>query len=272
MGLKMGIFDKLFGKKAKQNKRDVISQDIAHSDVSKDSKIRIEYSECEINENNIDWYRKNNLVGGDVSANSNIITVYRYKIASSLNLAADDPLYKSIKCVLEKEPEIIAHEKKHIENGRFGNPIFVFKNYYELSALYAVDEISAYAAQRLIMPEPTVSQILGAFSAGIDDFIARKDYYVPRHISQVLNVIGFRSYFDRESTIKNIENLTPKYSANFHTISKQYFTFSGYQIFSPKNIVPDEIKQKMQKVKQIYEEKTKEALDHAIASLRGTQR
>ena len=89
------------------------------------------------------------MIGGDTCYGSNDVIVYRYEIAPDLILGPDDVIRETAELLRLEEPKTIAHETKHLENAKYGNPLFTMKNYYEISGLYALDEVSAYATAYL---------------------------------------------------------------------------------------------------------------------------
>ncbi len=69
------------------------------------------------------------MIGGDTCYGTNDVIVYRYEIAPDLILGPDDVIRKTAELLRLEEPKTIAHETKHLENAKYGNPLFTMKNY-----------------------------------------------------------------------------------------------------------------------------------------------
>ena len=228
-----------------------------------DEKPEVKYVERIINANNVDAYRSGRaqFVGGDYVNATKYIVVYRYVIDPALNLDSNDQIIQDVQFMQATEENTIKHEAKHMKNDSFGNPLFVVNNYYEMTGLYAFDEVSAYATAYLKHNNPTHKEVCDAVSHGIDDLLERKSAYIPKHMNQIAGMIGFKFM------AKNTENTLmynwepPKhYSKTFNKIVNGYLTFDGQGIHDENNVIPDDLKEKLTHLRHEYEDATTQML------------
>lgn len=219
---------------------------------------KIKYITHTINRNNIAAYRSGRLpmIGGDYACNT--VMIYQYNIDPELNLQPDDEIYKAAEKIRAKEQETIVHELKHMKNAEFGHPCFIMKNYYEISGLYAFDEVSAYAAARLDSKKTTFEEVCTAVSYGIDDLLLRKNWYIPRHMQQ----IEFKLMLEKLATTK--QNLQPQYGSRFNKTVAAYLTFDGQCLYERDKTLPNELKQKLSLLRQTYEASTYATLQRVL--------
>lgn len=261
------FFDLFRNKATKDSPVVVISQNI-------DDKPEIKYVDCIITAYDIDDYRSGHIqfVGGDYVWPNKYITVYKYFIDPSLNLDPNDQIYKDIEFIHQKEAQTIAHESKHMSNGKFGNPIWMMTNYYEMSGLYAFDEVSAYATAYLTHKNPTHQEVCRAVSKGIDDLLNRKSVYISQHIDQIASVICFKfAARNTESTLMQNWEKPQRYSTKFNTIANEYLTFNGQGIRDENDAIPVELKDKLRQLRQVYEDATSQMLDKIIKKTKQIQ-
>lgn len=222
----------------------------------------IEYVTRTINQYNIAAYRSGRLqmVGGDSACGA--VRIYRYDIDPELNLSPDDEICKAAQEIRAEEQQTLTHELKHVANARFGHPCFIAENYYEISGLYAFDEVSAYATAYLDGEPPTFEEVCLAASYGLDDLLQRKDWYVPRHMQQVANRLVLNCVGKDSATIKqHIEqNLQPRYGKRFNKTVAAYLTFGGQCLYERDKKLPDELRQKLSLLRQTYEAATRATL------------
>ena len=228
-----------------------------------DYKPVVKYVERVINANNVDAYRSGRaqFVGGDHVNGAKYVVVYRYVIDPDLHLDAQDQITQDIEFMRAIEGDTIKHEAKHMQNDRFGNPLFVVTNYYEMTGLYAFDEVSAYATAYLKHDKPTHKEVCNAVSHGIDDLLERKTVYIPKHVNQVAGMIGFKFMArDAESTL--IHNWEPPkhYSQTFNAIAHGYLTFDGQGVRDENGMIPAELKEKLRRLRHEYEDATSQTL------------
>jgi hypothetical protein len=228
-----------------------------------DDKPVVKYVERVINANNVDAYRSGRaqFVGGDHVNGAKYVVVYRYVIDPDLHLDAQDQIIQDIEFMRATEADTIKHEAKHMQNDRFGNPLFVVTNYYEMTGLYAFDEVSAYATAYLKHDKPTHKEVCNAVSHGIDDLLERKSEYIPRHVNQVAGLIGFKFMAgDTESTLRHNWEPPKQYSQTFNAIAHGYLTFDGQGIRDENNVIPVELKEKLKHLRHEYEDATSQTL------------
>lgn len=231
-----------------------------------DEKPEVKYVERVINANNVDAYRSGRaqFVGGDHVNGAKYIVVYRYVIDPYLHLDPEDQIIQDIEFMRATEDNTIKHEAKHMKNDSFGNPLFVVTNYYEMTGLYAFDEVSAYATAYLKHDKPTHKEVCNAVSHGIDDLLERKSVYIPRHVNQVAGLIGFKFMArNAESTLMYNWEPPKQYSRTFNTIANGYLTFDGQGIRDENNVIPADLKEKLRHLRHEYEDATSQTL-HSI--------
>lgn len=228
-----------------------------------DEKPEVKYVERIINANNVDAYRSGRaqFVGGDHVNGAKYVVVYRYVIDPYLHLDPEDQIIQDIEFMRATEDNTIKHEAKHMKNDRFGNPLFVVTNYYEMTGLYAFDEVSAYATAYLKHDKPTHKEVCNAVSHGIDDLLERKSVYIPRHVNQVAGLIGFKFMArNAESTLMHNWEPPKQYSKTFNTIANGYLTFDGQGIRDENNVIPADLKEKLRHLRHEYEDATTQML------------
>ena len=228
-----------------------------------DDKPVVKYVERVINANNVDAYRSGRaqFVGGDHVNGAKYVVVYRYVIDPYLHLDPEDQIIQVIEFMRANEDNTIKHEAKHMKNDRFGNPLFVVTNYYEMTGLYAFDEVSAYATAYLKHDKPTHKEVCNAVSHGIDDLLERKSVYIPRHVNQVAGLIGFKFMAgNAESTLMHNWEPPKQYSKTFNTIANGYLTFDGQGIRDENNVIPADLKEKLRHLRHEYEDATSKTL------------
>ena len=228
-----------------------------------DEKPEVKYVERIINANNVDAYRSGRaqFVGGDHVNGAKYVVVYRYVIDPYLHLDPEDQIIQDIEFMRATEDNTIKHEAKHMKNDRFGNPLFVVTNYYEMTGLYAFDEVSAYATAYLKHDKPTHKEVCNAVSHGIDDLLERKSVYIPRHVNQVAGLIGFKFMArNAESTLMHNWEPPKQYSKTFNTIANGYLTFDGQDIRDENNVIPADLKEKLRHLRHEYEDATTQML------------
>ena len=231
-----------------------------------DEKPEVKYVERIINANNVDAYRSGRaqFVGGDHVNGAKYVVVYRYVIDPYLHLDPEDQIIQDIEFMRATEDNTIKHEAKHMKNDSFGNPLFVVTNYYEMTGLYAFDEVSAYATAYLKHDKPTHKEVCNAVSHGIDDLLERKSVYIPRHVNQVAGLIGFKFMArNAESTLMHNWEPPKQYSKTFNTIANGYLTFDGQGIRDENNVIPADLKEKLRHLRHEYEDATSQTL-HSI--------
>ncbi len=229
-----------------------------------EKQVKIIYVNRTINSLNIDAYRSGRqpMIGGDTCYGSNDVIVYRYEIAPDLILGPDDVIRETAELLRLEEPKTIAHETKHLENSKYGNPLFTMKNYYEISGLYALDEVSAYATAYLGTGVPTFDEVCMAVSYGIDDLLNRKNWYIAQHMQQIQRRIVLACAGQNDDTIKQhlLGNLSPQYSKNFNSVGGAYLTFNGRGLYSSGYDVPEKLKQELKLLRYEYENATRQTL------------
>ena len=251
-------FFNLFQRKAAKDSPVVVLQP-----KTADEKPEVKYVERIINANNVDAYRSGRaqFVGGDHVNGAKYVVVYRYVIDPYLHLDPEDQIIQDIEFMRATEDNTIKHEAKHMKNDRFGNPLFVVTNYYEMTGLYAFDEVSAYATAYLKHDKPTHKEVCNAVSHGIDDLLERKSHYIPRHVNQVVGLIGFKFMArDAESTLMHNWEPPKQYSKTFNTIANGYLTFDGQGIRDENNVIPADLKEKLRHLRHEYEDATTQTL------------
>lgn len=229
-----------------------------------EKQVKIIYVNRTINSLNIDAYRSGRqpMIGGDTCYGINDVIVYRYEIAPDLILGPDDVIRETAELLRLEEPKTIAHETKHLENAKYGNPLFTMKNYYEISGLYALDEVSAYATAYLGTGVPTFDEVCIAVSHGVDDLLNRKNWYIAQHMQQIQRRIVLACAGQNDDTIKQhlLGNLSPQYSKNFNSVGGAYLTFNGRGLYSSGCDVPEKLKQKLKLLRYEYENATRQTL------------
>lgn len=226
-------------------------------------KPEVKYEERVINANNVDAYRSGRaqFVGGDHVNGAKYIVVYRYVIDTDLHLDPEDQIIHDVQFMQATESNTIKHEAKHMKNDSFGNPLFVVSNYYEMSGLYAFDEVSAYATAYLKHDKPSHQEVCNAVSHGIDDLLERKAIYIPRHMNQITGLIGFKFMArDAEGTLMYNWEPPKQYSKTFNTIVNGYLTFDGQGIRDENNVIPADLKGKLRQLRHEYEDATTQTL------------
>ena len=193
----------------------------------------IEYKTIIINEENIQAFRMLPGVRGQYISNNHKIIIYRYTIASNLILPQNDNAYKKIAEIKHKEPMVLAHEMQHAQNRMKSEPITtISNNIYEYIALRCMDEASAFTAgilsgQRI----KTNNAVLQAAIDGTNEFLAKKEFYLTRFASVIMNdVVSFNSEKPTSSMIKRngAKFFEQNFSTNFRATLSTYFTFNGY--------------------------------------------
>lgn len=228
-----------------------------------DDKPVVKYVERVINANNVDAYRSGRaqFVGGDHVNGAKYVVVYRYVIDPDLHLDAQDQITQDIEFMRATEGDTIKHEAKHMKNDSFGNPLFVVSNYYEMSGLYAFDEVSAYATAYLKHDKPSHQEVCNAVSRGIDDLLERKSEYISKHVNQVAGMIGFKFMArNAESTLMHNWEPPKHYSRTFNAIAHGYLTFDGQGVRDENGTIPAELKEKLRRLRHEYEDATSQAL------------
>lgn len=216
-----------------------------------------------INANNVDAYRsgRTQFVGGDHVNGAKYVVVYRYVIDPYLHLEPDDQIIQDIEFMQANEDKTIKHETKHMKNDSFGNPLFVVTNYYEMTGLYAFDEVSAYATAYLKHDKPNHREVCDAVSHGIDDLLERKSVYIPKHVNQVAGLIGFKiTAKNAESTLMHNWEPPKQYSQTFNAIAHGYLTFDGQGVRDENGMIPAELKEKLKHLRHEYEDATSQTL------------
>lgn len=266
---KLSRFFNLFHRKSVQDLPVII---ISEQDVNE--KPEIKYVERVINATNIKTYRSGRaqFVGGDHVHGCKYIVVYRYVIDPCLHLEPDDQIIQQVQFMRSAEDNTIKHETKHMKNDVFGNPLFVVTNYYEITGLYAFDEISAYATAYLKNNKPNHSEVCNAVSHGIDDLLERKSYYIPKHTNQIAVLIGFKLRAkDPESTLMCNWEPPKQYSQTFNTIAHGYLTFNGQSIRDENHVIPVELKEKLKHLRNEYENATTHLLNEITKKIKQVQ-
>ena len=239
-----------------------------------DDNPKIKYITYTINRNNIAAYRSGclQMISGDSVGNT--VCIYRYDIDPELNLQPDDKIYKTVEKIRAEEQKTIWHELKHVKNAEFGHPGFIVENYYEISGLYAFDEVSAYSTAYLGSKNPTFEDVCLAVSCGIDDLLHRKDWYVPRHMQQVRSRLMLKCIGKDYATAKQYieQNLRPRYSNVFNKTAAAYLTFNGQCLYERDKTLPKELKQKLSSLRQTYETSTHATLQCILEQMADVSR
>lgn len=237
------------------------------------NKPSIKYRKVIINKRNVDAYRsgRTHMFRGEFNYETNVITIFRYTINKSLSLDAHNDLYTIIKANKSLEPKTLIHELKHFENIKYGLQESLVKNYYELCGLFAFDEVSAFAAENLIDPAPTLSQVREAVSCGIDDFLYQKDIYIPDFMQTINNsLFSKNSDKDTVAIVRHIrQNLNPPkhYSATFIKTINKYLTFNNQGIRDSNNRISNKLQNKIQNLILTYENATTKHLQKNLTKL-----
>ena len=242
-------FSNLFQGRAKKDLSGAVAQENPN----------IIYEEKHITSANIDLYRsgQESFVGGRFQRGGNDLIVYKYVIDSDLHLSSDNDIYKAVQMANQVEPIIILHETKHWQNDKFGKPLIIANNYYELTGLFAFNEVSAYTTQYLMTNAP-----YDAVCEGINAFLYEKDRYIPMYMAQNSRRMMMYCFgADADKVIQHIEkNMTPKYSESFNETVRNYFTFGDKRLFVPGDKVPTATKQKLSELRKVCENATREFL------------
>lgn len=266
---RMKSFFHLFKPKAIRKSSVSVVPNGADSVKKTDDSPKIEYITYTVNQHNIAAYRSGRLqmIGGDSVGNT--VCIYRYDIDPELNLQPDDEIYKIAETIRAEEQKTIWHELKHVKNAEFGHPGFIVENYYEISGLYAFDEVSAYSTAYLGSKNPTFEDVCLAVSCGIDDLLHRKDWYVPRHMQQVRSLLMLKCIGKDYATAKQYieQNLRPRYGNIFNKTVTAYLTFDGQCLYECDKTLPNELKQKLSLLRHTYETATHATLQCVLEQM-----
>ncbi len=223
--------------------------------------VRIEYRNVLINKHNVDVFRHGTITLGRAHVYKSYITVYRYIISANLDLKPDDVIYKKLSHA--DEAQIIAHETKHFMNFKYGYELpWGANNYYEISMLCAIEEMTAYASELLCQHTPrNRKEMFDAILFGISALMRRPDY-----ISEIMDTVTEYCEYNRQDNDfrKNVEKWIAckniHYSYQFHKIANIYLTFGNYRFLDIFHPVPSELNKKFKELKNIYETATREHL------------
>ena len=230
----------------------------------------IKYKKIKIDQSNIYKYRSDTsvMLCGESDFEKNQIIIYRYSIGENLNLKQDDEIYEYVKYIHEHESKTIAHELKHFENRKLGDPLYIAKNYYELAGMYVWDEVSAHACEYLKSLTPCYDEVCHVILKGIDNFIDCQQHYIPRHMQQVenkflLNNAGKTFAVAKRHLERNL-SAGISYSNKYNKIISAYLTFNGQSLYDSKHLVPATQLKKIKNLCKSYEKETTKTLQSLL--------
>lgn len=178
---------------------------------------------------------------------------------SNLHLSQNDKILQLIEFTQKNETNVLAHESKHWANEQFGEPVVIAKNYYEQTALYAFDELSAYAAGYLAQEGNIINHkyICAAVYEAAKTLLYHKDNYIPTHMSRI-----DQKHVDYQKLHENIllQDTKLMYSETFKKTVENYLTFDGLCLLSGKEPLPPLVKEILIETRKIYAEATRQKL------------
>ena len=207
-----------------------------------------------VDESNIDAYMATtSLKFGEYRYPNDYITLFRYTPDKNLQLGSYDKLYKIIQGASKNEPKTIVHELKHMENGKYIFQERLLKNFYEITAIYAINEISAFSAQYINTQNPNRTLVLDAVYYGLVEFSSLQDSYISTHIQNATKKFLFNPDNDLSKIYLDNYMITPsKYSHEFIDIFDKYFTFNGQKMLNTSRTIPNDLAEKFTHLSHTY--------------------
>jgi len=215
----------------------------------------VEYKYVDVDKYNIEKLKRN-FISGRADCKRCVIIIFKFIFSPALDPALTQKILKVITC----EKQIIEHEKKHLENTKC--PWEFAFGYYEVALLSALNEVSAYTAQ-LLSGNPPVSRqnMLNMLDRGIWEYNLRRKDYLHMHMNFVARQcdVDSKNPDFKKNLLKDVNCKRVHYSHKFYKIADYYLTFGDYRLLD-FGYIPTPLKREFVKLKQVYEDATREQL------------
>lgn len=245
------------------------------------------YNVIKINDGNVLNFvdDDSDIIFGETDKTAGKITIYRYVVEHISDARLRSAMYEVAENIKSKEPITRAHEMRHWHlYQKHGMPEDIAKNYFELTALHTMEEVSAYSAG-FLYADPCmknlnynkVEKIIIAMHAATELYKDSCAGYLKQQSLQIKsillselakNTISFDDLRKMRDAGKN--SALDLYSPRFQSVLKSYLTFDGICVYDEKTIPTrlqflwDIVKNNIQEIKSRCEKNVLTALDEMI--------
>ena len=226
---------------------------------------RIVYKDIEINKRNVKKIR-DCIAHGRVTDGSAEIVVYNYRIAKNLGAGRDDALVRAVKDAARQRDAVIRHEDRHVQNNHVFQQVWSLDNPYDRAMIFLMDEVAAYAAEKITSDAPTRDEIYDGLRYGMDKMCqVCREHYAPKHIPYIIECV-------RPGNIHAMMHQDPViYSGQCRRMVDSFLTYGGVRALDDEHTLPADITDKWRELVCIYEDETRQSLKQMVARRRAVR-
>lgn len=228
-----------------------------------DVRPRIVCKDVEINRKNVKQISKS-MPYAQVFDGSDEIVVYNYRISKKLGVGRHDALARAVRETRWERTATIAHETKHVQNNYVFSDIWSLVSPYDRAMVLAMDEVSAYAAEKIKTgATPCRDDVWDALRYALDQMVKMcRVAYIPEHMKYVTELVdanNMRAMLNQEPVV---------YSAKCRRIVDAFLTYGDVCVSDGTSAIPDDIMKKWRELLDIYEQETRQRIKSMVSRYR----